>query len=280
MIFTSPVSARSNPLISCICVTKRNLEEIKGSVGCFMAQTYENRELIVLHDGGNREVEEFILAANSCSPDINLFYYECHSDKGMSLGELRNKSMELCSGDYVCQWDDDDWMHRDRILRQFDAMMGNFQPACVLTNLLIYDRQKREAYLSEFRLWEGSIIFDRKIVTDRVEYPKLGRGEDSVFFNNFLNYGYYPLVASNLYIYVVHGSNTWPTQHFDGMKSRSRKLSDRGLSVIDEIISGRLPVSEGSEILDSSEFLSSIRYSIPTNLANRKLSEYISGIGL
>ena len=115
MIFTSPVSARSNPLISCICVTKRNLEEIEGSVGCFMAQTYENRELIVLHDGGNREVEEFILAANSCSPDINLFYYECHSDKGMSLGELRNKSIGLCSGDYVCQWDDDDWMHRRRL---------------------------------------------------------------------------------------------------------------------------------------------------------------------
>lgn len=269
---------KNSPLVSCVCVTKRTLEEIQISIECFLSQSYKNRELIVLHDGGDFEIEEYISEMNNVNTDCNLFYHQYESNHGTSLGELRNISIGLSSGEFVCQWDDDDWMHKDRISRQFHAMRTNFQTSCVLTNLLIYDRERREGYLSEFRLWEGSILFDRKIISNTLKYPEINRGEDSVFFNGVVDSGCYPLIASNLYIYIIHGSNTWPRQHFEGIKSRSRRLPVRSLSIIDGIVSGQLSVLDGSEILDSAEFLSSMRYSIPTNLAGRKLSDYVDGM--
>src|SRR3954447_25930959 len=63
---TSPPAPRAsaleeNPLVSCLMVTRGNLELIRYSLGCYRSQTYQRRELVIVAeaDAGDR-VRSFI----------------------------------------------------------------------------------------------------------------------------------------------------------------------------------------------------------------------------
>jgi hypothetical protein len=43
-------------------------------------------------------------------------------EPGATLGTLRGLSLDVATGEIVCQWDDDDCHHPDRILHQVQQM--------------------------------------------------------------------------------------------------------------------------------------------------------------
>ncbi len=243
------------PLISCLCVTKNRPEILNRAINCFYAQTYPNKELIIVCKSDQEETISFLKSIEDESVHSHAV------DPDFSLGDLRNISVDSCNGQYFCQWDDDDWYHSERLMIQFNALRNNYHPVCLLTNLLIYDELHYQAYLSGSRLWENSIMCQKDLVSDRVKYPSLSKEEDTVFTGELLShYRVYPLVSAGLYIYIYNGCNTWNEEHFKMLFSQSQKFSNEISRMIRDIINGVYSVEMASNILNSERYLKEVNY--------------------
>jgi glycosyltransferase involved in cell wall biosynthesis len=91
-------------------VTGDRLTLAKRAVRSFAEQTYPNRELVVVTDGPQRvrDALERYVAALGLEDSVRFVYPQ---GDGLTLGRLRNLSLDAAGGDFVCQWDDDDYNH-------------------------------------------------------------------------------------------------------------------------------------------------------------------------
>ena len=89
------------PFISCKCVTYGRVDLLEESIESFIKQEYptERCELIIVND----------------YPKQNLIYNEASNitivnlDETFELiGDKEQYATELCQGNIICQWDDDD----------------------------------------------------------------------------------------------------------------------------------------------------------------------------
>lgn len=250
------MSKRNYPLISCLCVSRNRLVQLKRAVSCFMGQTYKRCELVIVLESNNTEGISWIKGLKLRSIKL----VQVSINPKLTLGQLRNISLANASGDYVCQWDDDDWHHRDRLKIQLDHALMFKHPATCLTNFIIFDAINNAAYFSKPRLWEGSILCDFSIAS-QIQYPDLGKSEDSIFLYNILEHGrVFPITYPGLYIYVFHGSNTWNESHFKKLFVASQRLSQRHATLIRSILNGRFTLNKGSALLNSDTFLGAFNY--------------------
>lgn len=213
------------PKISCVMVTEGRLPLIKKSVHCYLRQTYENRELIVLSQGSQRTNSELNSYLKSLSRNDIIFI---EADPEFSLGKMRNLSIELASGEIICQWDDDDLYHPYRIAYQFSRLQGAM--ACCYSQHLKYFENRKELYWVDWgqeyelshRYLPGSIMFYKTFFykAGNKLYPEKGsnadRNEDFNVLERFLGEG--PVLAlteGHHYIYVYHGQNTYSLPHHE-----------------------------------------------------------------
>lgn len=101
-------------------VTANRANLARRAVQCYLQQTYPNKELVIIDDG--QEDYGPVLAD---VPAGELRYIKLDPAPGQVLGTLRNRSLEEATGDFMAQWDDDDWYHPERIERQAGVLMGN-----------------------------------------------------------------------------------------------------------------------------------------------------------
>lgn len=199
----------NDPLISCLCVTRNRVPMLKRAVSCFQNQTYPNRELVVIYEADDPETREYLVSIDS--PMIRPL--EVSTSPKLALGALRNISIEFSRGQYLAQWDDDDWHGPERLAEQIAAIQQSERPVCVLMRWIIFDELTKMAYLSATRAWEGSILAAREALP---KYPELSKGEDTVVIERLLSERKLTgLDKSHLYIYTYHGSNTWERSHWE-----------------------------------------------------------------
>lgn len=86
----------NTPLISCLTSTYGRLSKLSEAVSCFVNQDYENKELIILN---NHPVP---LTCNL--NQVKIFNEPIYP----TLGDCRNRLIELANGDFIRTWDDDD----------------------------------------------------------------------------------------------------------------------------------------------------------------------------
>lgn len=197
------------PLVSCLCVTRERVGLLRRAVACFQAQTYAPRELVLLYESDDIATRDY--ARTLADPSIRPL--EIAASPKQPLGVLRNLAIEASQGDYVAQWDDDDWHSPARLEAQMAAIREHRRPGCVLYRWLLYDAVARRAYISGQRPWEGSLVARRDTVP---AYPALKRLEDTpvveaMFMQNML----VCLDTPELYVYTYHGANTWDSQHWN-----------------------------------------------------------------
>jgi len=202
------------PLISCLMVTQPGRETlIRRAIACFERQTYERRELVVVHDapnatGDGRDSLARFLRTEAESARI------VSAEPGRSLGELRNRAIEQAGGDLVCQWDDDDQYHPDRLARQWEAMQEAKADACFLASQLHYFAGSRELFVRDVgtRGIEGTVMHRRDLP---VRYPAMAKEEDTVFMRELVKRFNTTVLHGEpwLYLRVFHGNNTWDEQH-------------------------------------------------------------------
>lgn len=245
------------PLVSCLCVTERRAEFLKRAVQCYQAQTYVNKELIVVYKDNDWETRAYLEELQV----EGLHIIPVDNTLGMTLGDLRNKSVEHSHGSYFCNWDDDDWYHADRLRVQMACLQANYQDASLLSNVLMYDGVNERAYFSDFNFWAGSILCRKAIFTEAVRYPSRKKSEDEVFIHRLIRHcKVYPVISSNLYLYIYHGQNTWEETHFQNMFSESQRLSEPVSRLVKGIVENQLSVTEASERLNEPWVLEELNY--------------------
>jgi mannosyltransferase OCH1-like enzyme len=218
------------PLVSCLCVTQNKFELLEQSIECFLFQSHPNKELVVIFESNNTVTIEQIKAR--FAGEKSIVYVEVPIRPKKTLGELRNISIQACSGEYFMQWDDDDMYHPDRIRLQLAmAARGVKDPASpvvgnVVNCVVIYDQKLKRSFLFNNYKFDGSILVHKASFLDKkLTYPNLTKGEDSIVRNALLADGsLQPLLIPFMYLYRFHSSNTWDEAHFHGLYLRSVAL--------------------------------------------------------
>ena len=199
------------PLVSCLMVTADRLELCRRSIRCYNNQTYANKELIVVDDG-----EQDLGPVLADIPADEVTYAKLDPADDNVLGALRNVALERANGEFVTQWDDDDWYHEERVERQAAALMeGN--DACCLHGSLMHIDDPEYMYMPYIGTLENGVpgtVMHRR--NEEIRYPEMRRAEDSVFIEAWRDKRYVQLPndQSHLFIRCFHGSNTWEKKHF------------------------------------------------------------------
>jgi glycosyltransferase involved in cell wall biosynthesis len=216
------ISSGDLPLISCLMVTLDRLSLAKRSIRCFADQSWPNRELVIVTDGEPQyrdALERFVTASGIEGVRF------ADPGNGLTLGALRNVSLASARGTIICQWDDDDANHPDRLLVQAQHMLRQDARASFMTDHLQWISENRllcwidwtlGGAQGEAALFPGSLMMFRD---PRFRYPEDGpharQGEDSVFLHEL--YTTVPVAslagAGHLYLYEYHGRNTFSREH-------------------------------------------------------------------
>lgn len=210
--------------ISCLMVTLDRLELARLAIRSYAEQSYPDRELVIVSDGEEsfrraltRHVEDAGI------PGVRLIY---PGSGEWTLGALRNISLEAAQGEIICQWDDDDYSHPERLAVQAQHMIAQSAGASFFVDHLQYIEP--EGFLSWIdwsidgqndglmRLAPGTLMMRRD---PRFRYPERGpdarRGEDWLFMEAV--YASMPVAAlqgaGHLYLYRYHGRNTYSREH-------------------------------------------------------------------
>ena len=182
-------------------------------------------------------------------PAGELRYIKLDPAPGQVLGTLRNRSLEEATGDFMAQWDDDDWYHPERIERQARVLMGDAgfkglgsgddagaeegadvsagghesesvddgTDACCLAGSLMHVDHPEYfdlPYVGYLPHGIPGTIMHRR--NDTIRYPSERAGEDTTYLDHWLGKRYQKLPASEagLFIRCFHGTNTWEMNHF------------------------------------------------------------------
>jgi hypothetical protein len=229
-----PVTPRAplaaNAKVSCLCVTQSGRETmLERAMIDFARQRYAYRELLVVHDADNAwHVVCLSLAArvgktHSC--EIKVF----RVNAGLSLGALRNISVSHATGALVCQWDDDDRSHPDRLAVQVTTLNAENAIACFLTQQLHWFADTRELVAEDCTrdLYPGNVVQGSALVRRDAmpAYAALRRGEDTALLHALVRAG--ACIARVqcqpwLYCYHFHGGNTFDRAHHAAIANAKR----------------------------------------------------------
>jgi glycosyltransferase involved in cell wall biosynthesis len=223
-------------MISCLTVTREaRFASLERAVADFARQTWAERELVIVHDGGAAFDAKLRTLAASCSRASITVHRE---SARQTLGELRNASVGAARGEIVCQWDDDDRYHPRRLELQFAAMRVENSEFCFLTDQLHLFAADRTMYWDDWNLEvhplnlvQGTLLGSK---TALGRYPSLARGEDTPLILDLLRRGRRITRLREhgyLYVYVFDGKNAWGYDHHATISAWKRFRGARLLSL-------------------------------------------------
>ncbi|WP_188930440.1 glycosyltransferase family 2 protein [Puia dinghuensis] len=246
------------PLVSCLCVTHNRIAQIARAIACFQSQTYPNKQLVIVYEDKDVHICKFLQTID----DPTIKCIQVPYEPKLNLGELRNISIDHSDGEYICQWDSDDWFHNNRLQLQMRYILKMHKPICFLTYWIMYDSLTEKAYLSRKRLWEGTILCKKDfLLASKLKYPNLEKLEDFKLVEKLLPLNViYPIDIPNLYIYVYHGENTWHYQHFKDNFNVGQELSESANKIVKGVLEGKYTNEVSSELMDSPEILQPLQY--------------------
>lgn len=247
----------AEPLISCLCLTRKRPEHLARAIQCFLAQTYENKELVVVFpesDTATAACLETFKSAQIRPCPVTI--------PGATLGDLRNCSIDRAQGEYLCGWDDDDWHSPERLRRQYEALVSSKKGASILARMFIYHAGRQKAYLGCERLWENSVFFSKaEIAQHGIRYPSVNKEEDYEFVNLLIkNNLVYAVYDPTSYIYNITGTNTCDSSHFDFLLKRATPLSDEQTALVRHALELSTSPRDACDHMESREFKAPLRY--------------------
>ncbi|HEY1725734.1 MAG TPA: glycosyltransferase family A protein [Steroidobacteraceae bacterium] len=210
-------------------VTKGTPERLPGiltSIACFKRQTHAPLELVIVTDSKDPNAPSRVeaLVKSIDAPGVRTV----GGKDGMTLGALRNLSMQLSAGALLCQWDDDDFHHPERVADQVTSLTNGDAMAVLLEDMLQYYPTSRRLWWLNWRATEarghpGTLLCRREC---GISYPEVGqdsvRGEDLAVARQLIAAGALATLRDKpyLYVYVSHGQNTYEIEHHQMLTAR------------------------------------------------------------
>lgn len=231
-------------MISCLMITQASrLALAKLAIGDFAAQTHAQRELVIVHDGDeafHAELEALALSVRAAPLRV------VRHPPGSRLGALRNASVDAAQGEFICQWDDDDRYHPQRLSQQWQAILREQADFCYLCDQLhwfpargelYWDDWNREAY--PLNVVQGTLLGRRERMP---RYAEIARGEDTDVLLKILRQGSAIARVRDAgwsSIYVYHGANTFDAAHHAAI-ARAKALGHAALLQREALLRQRL----------------------------------------
>ena len=113
------------PFVSCRCMTHARVSHLETSISCFLRQDYPGKkELIILNDCA----EQTLVFDH---PEVKIFNLESQIP---TIGQKENSCIDLCAGEIIFFWDDDDFFLpfyistyiKEMIDRKWDFIQNNY----------------------------------------------------------------------------------------------------------------------------------------------------------
>ncbi|WP_158797419.1 glycosyltransferase family A protein [Pedobacter sp. L105] len=169
----------SIPLVTCIMPTANRQEFIPFAIDNFLKQDYSNAELVIIDDG--------IKSCADLIPDNNQICY-FYTEPISTIGKKRNVACEKANGEFILNWDDDDWYAPDWISRQVNLLLISGADITGLNKIVFYSTSLQQ-YLgyedAEHHKWLcGATLAFKKSIWKCHPFADLQVGEDSDFIFN------------------------------------------------------------------------------------------------
>ncbi len=211
---------------------------IKRSISAYQSQSLRGSELVIVMNsarGTKNSCHELLSLINQIN-DPTIRVIDIQGER--SLGELRNISVAAARSSIICQWDDDDIFHPDRLRDQHAFLELTNADANILSEILLYLEPIRSIFYTNWGRtpyggFSGSLMCKKNAIP---MYPESGKnsmlGEDSYVSEILLSQGRLKPLTGKAYLlaYVVHGNNSWSSEFFEMIKntlSISKGLLDR-----------------------------------------------------
>ena len=122
----------NKPLVSIIMPVFNGELFVKDSIGSVLNQTFENFELIIINDGSNDKSLDYIISFDD--PRIILIDQE-------NEGRLRTRNVGLktARGKYIQYLDQDDILHKDKLLNQVNDLTDEDETIISMGELRLFD---------------------------------------------------------------------------------------------------------------------------------------------
>ncbi|GAA4936619.1 glycosyltransferase [Streptomyces coeruleoprunus] len=202
------------PLVTCVMPTFNRRRFIAQALRNLRGQDYPRLELVVVDDG-SEPVEDLVA-------DVAHVRYIRLGERA-TIGRKRDVACESARGEFVIQWDDDDWFGPERVSRQVrDLVRGTADLTGVGVNLMLdvrsmrlWSTREQEAadprYASIEALAAGTLAYPLDWWRRVGGYPDASLGEDIGLVQRFADAGARIQALSNrgMYVYIRHGRNSW-----------------------------------------------------------------------
>ena len=168
-------TAMSEPLVYAVMLTKDRPELARRAIKCFRAQTYANRNLVILNTGSQNIgwdykgldiviMDDVVGVGYHFATQIAKHRFDVRKDMGpgsimelnrsrgcadMTIGYLRNVvnavAIPMADAEIIIHWDDDDWSHPNRIAEQVEFLQRSKADVVGYNELLFWRTEKRLA---------------------------------------------------------------------------------------------------------------------------------------
>jgi glycosyltransferase involved in cell wall biosynthesis len=163
---------RGSRFVTCLCLTKDRRSWLPAAIRCFEAQSYANRELLILADGA--DVRDLLPANDS----IRLI----HLAEARQIGSKRNFGCARAAGELICHWDDDDYSAPERLAEQVGILVE--QPQYSVTgyhSMRFTDGPNWFLYSGMSNYALGTSLCYRRSWWERNPFAAVQVGEDNQF---------------------------------------------------------------------------------------------------
>jgi len=209
-------------MVSCLQVTwpvPQRFGYFQRSLAAYCRQSHANRELVIVLDQGDAGTHTAIASYVSSLGRDDIRIVEPRGKR--SLGALRNISCENARGDVLCQWDDDDFHHPQRVEQELKALVESGSASVHLEEVMQFFPDSRTLYCTnwcatESRGLPGTLMCMQYVP---IRYPETGSesqlGEDSAVSLQLQRHGSFHVLTGvpHLYVYVSHGGNLCTDEH-------------------------------------------------------------------
>jgi hypothetical protein len=187
--------------VTCLCLTRNRREWLPKAIKSYLAQSYPNRELLILADG--EEVRDLIPER----ADIRLV----HIEEGRNIGDKRNYGVSLARGRYVAHWDDDDYSAPDRLLDQVTRLRNGSLAVTGYTQLDFTDGNSWWRHMGDVGHAPGSTLLYERGWAIQHPFVAVQIGEDGDFVKDARERkAIVTAPANGMMTATIHAGNTSP----------------------------------------------------------------------
>ena len=148
-------TSKSSPLISIIIPFYNHNAYIKETLDSIIADTYPNKEILLINDGSTDPDDSAITLWEKAHPQI-AFTYIKRENQGVT--KTLNELISYAKGTFILPCASDDYLINNTLKERVDLLLQNPQKPVILGDCKVVDRHGEPMYASSlFELYAGKI---------------------------------------------------------------------------------------------------------------------------